>query len=170
MVEKNAEAGEKPGGKPTGKKDIAGFVMLAIAAMAGSFGVSYLMPSSSEAVAIEACTADGPTHTQTATVADKNLVYVDLPDILTTIGSEPATRYIKMNVTIATNKLGADTVDASKLVLMDAFISYLRSVELTNFEDPAFYGHMRKQLAHRSEIILGASASEGILITEFLLR
>jgi flagellar FliL protein len=55
-------------------------------------------------------------------------------------------------------------------VLIDAFTNYLRSVELSDFENPDFYAHMREQLSRRSELVLGGGVSEGVLITEFLLR
>jgi flagellar FliL protein len=160
---------EKDTEEQGGKTGVMGFAVLAVAAMAGSFGVTYLTaPEPTEN--IETCSPEDQGHTETAGLINHDLVYVPLPDILTTIGSEPATRYLKMNVTIATSKAGASSVNDSELVIMDAFISYLRSVELSDFEDPGFYGHMREQLAHRSEIILGPTASEGVLITEFLLR
>ena len=151
------------------KSGMIGFVIMGAAAMAGSFGVSYMNKPDVQ-LETAACSPKEGVHAEAPALIDKDLVYVDLPDILTTIGSEPATRYLKMNVTVATNKPGESSVIESKLVIMDAFISYLRSVELSDFEDPGFYGHMREQLAHRSEIILGASAAEGVLITEFLLR
>ncbi|MEO9968479.1 MAG: flagellar basal body-associated FliL family protein [Hyphomonadaceae bacterium] len=151
------------------KSGMMGFVIMGVAAMAGSFGVSYMNKPDVQ-LDMAACSPEDGAHAEAPPLIDKDLVYVDLPDILTTIGSEPATRYLKMNVTVATNKPGESSVIESKLVIMDAFISYLRSVELSDFEDPGFYGHMREQLAHRSEIILGASAAEGVLITEFLLR
>ena len=55
-------------------------------------------------------------------------------------------------------------------VLIDAFTNYLRSVELTDFENPGFYSHMRDQLGRRSQLVLGGGVSDGVLITEFLLR
>ena len=49
-------------------------------------------------------------------------------------------------------------------------MNYLRSVELSDFENPAFYAEMRAQLARRAELVLGGSVTDGVLITEFLLR
>jgi len=155
------------------KKGGAGFVIVAIAAMAGSFGVSFLTgggSSSAPAAHVETCEPEEIAPPKNVALANKSLIYVPLPDILTTIGSEPATRFLKMNVTVATNEDSASIVEESKLLIMDAFVSYLRSIELTDFENPSFYGHMREQLSHRSEIILGSEASEGVLITEFLIR
>lgn len=155
--------------KQAGKQSIAGLAILGFAAMAGSFGVAYLTPFA-PSQAPELCSVEDQGEAASKGVVNKELVYVPLPEILTTIGSEPATRYLKMTVNVATTKDGASLVDESKLVIMDAFINYLRSIELSDFEDPAFYGHMRQQLAHRSEIILGSAISDSVLITEFLLR
>lgn len=166
MADKKPKAKEQD---QAGKKSPVGFVMLAVAAMAGSFAVSYLAePAPLDAP--ESCAAEEKPSAQSYAMVHKNLVYISLPEILTTIGSEPATRFLKMNISVATTKDGASTVEDNKLVIIDAFISYLRSVELTDFEDPGFYGHMREQLAHRSNIILGPQVSDSVLITEFLIR
>lgn len=162
-------AKEETADEPAAKTGMAGLAMLAVAAMAGSFGISYFTAAAAPEPA-ETCSVEDTAHIEKAAVPDKDLAFVPLPDILTTIGSEPATRYLKMNVTVATHKDSTRTVDENKLVIIDAFISYLRSVELTDFENPDFYGHMREQLAHRSKIILGPDVSEGVLITEFLIR
>jgi flagellar FliL protein len=75
-----------------------------------------------------------------------------------------------MKVSIVTDNSGAGMVTKAEPVLIDAFTNYLRSVELSDFENPDFYAHMREQLSRRSELVLGGGVSEGVLITEFLLR
>jgi len=145
-----------------------GVSIVAAGALASSFATVYLFSSSPTAQASNP--EPGATAHSTPTVVKANHIYVELPDILVTIGSEPATRYVKLKVSIICDGKNKSSVSKSEPVLMDAFINYLRSVELTDFEDPGFYAHMRDQLGRRSQLVLGGDVSNGVLITEFLLR
>ena len=150
-----------------------GIAVLALAALASSFGTAYFLTPSPAAPAVTeqadcACDVEQPVHIKPMVKGDQS--YVEVQEILITIGSAPATRYLKMNLAIATNKSGTSKVKSAEPVLVDAFINYLRSVELSDFEDPAFYSRMREQLSRRAELVLGSDVSGGVLITEFLLR
>ncbi|WP_373005247.1 flagellar basal body-associated protein FliL [Hyphomonas sp.] len=147
---------------------ILGLALLAVGAIASSFATVYFL--SPEPVAeVAVCEADeSATHTES--VIKPNQSYVELRDILITIGGAPATRYLKMKVAIITDSGDISTVNEAEPVLIDAFTNYLRSVELSDFENPGFYSHMRDQLDRRSQLVLGGSVSDGVLITEFLLR
>lgn len=149
-----------------------GLALIPVVGLAVSFGVTYfLAPAPSEPVAAVAACEDTSAHAPVITATAKaDQYYVELPEILITIGSEPATRYLKMNVTIATASNKADIVKDAEPVILDSFLNYLRAIELSEFEDPSFYGRMREQLARRSELVVGPAASDGVLITEFLLR
>ena len=75
---------------------------------------------------------------------------------------------IELSTGLISKSMGlvADSLD----MLADAFVGYLRALTLAEFESPDFYPKMREQLAVRSEAVLGADVSHGVLITEFLLR
>ena len=165
--EQAVEDGTKAGGKKAGG-GIVGLAILAVGAMTSSFATVYLLASDPR-LDSPACT---PTESAPAVepIAHEDQTYVELRDILITIGSEPATRYLKMKIAIVTDDKGADMVEKAEPVLIDAFTNYLRSVELSDFENPDFYAHMREQLGRRSQLVLGAGVSDGVLITEFLLR
>ena len=75
-----------------------------------------------------------------------------------------------MQVSLATDKADAKIIKSSETALIDAFLLYLRSVNVDDFEDPAFYKHMREQLGRRADLVLGDGVAKGVLITEFLLR
>lgn len=172
MSKKPSEEPSKEPGTPKAKSGmggIIGFAVLGAAAVASSFGVSFFLTPSASDPAL-ACTS-GATPVIAAQAAGKtDTTYVQLQDVLITIGSEPATRYLKMTLAVATDSASASAVKANEPVLVDAFNNYLRSVEVSDFEDPGFYIHMREQLSRRSELILGDTVSQGVLITEFLLR
>ncbi|HPE46818.1 MAG TPA: flagellar basal body-associated FliL family protein [Hyphomonas sp.] len=161
----DAEADAKKGGGG----GVVGLAVLAVGALASSFATVYFLTPSSHSAETVACTpGEAPPAIQPA-IKD-NQAYVELRDLTVTIGSEPATRYLKIKIAVITNNKETGAVSKAEPVLIDAFTNYLRSVELSDFENPGFYAHMREQLSRRSQLVLGSDVSDGVLITEFLLR
>ena len=146
-----------------------GLLVLGLACAATSFASVYFLapaPTVAEAATVEAeyVPVEKPEKKK------KDLAYTEVQEILITVGSAPATRYLKMQLAVATDKDDAKKIKPVETQLVDAFLLYLRSVELNDFEDPAFYKHMREQLGRRADLVLGDGIVEGVLITEFLLR
>ena len=146
-----------------------GLLVLGLACAATSFASVYFLapaPTVAEAATVEAeyVPVEKPEKKK------KDLAYTEVQEILITVGSAPATRYLKMQLAVATDKNDAEKIKPLETQLIDAFLLYLRSVELKDFEDPAFYKHMREQLGRRADLVLGDGIVEGVLITEFLLR
>lgn len=169
LTDRSAKAGvavsESTPGKARG--GIVGSSIIAAGALVSSFATVYLLtPPQNQSSDL----SDKTEALSTQRVTQPRHSYVELPDILVTIGSEPATRYVKLKVSIVCIDANTSTVSKYEPVLMDAFVNYLRSVELTDFEDPGFYAHLRHQLGRRSQIVLGGEVSNGVLITEFMLR
>lgn len=157
---------------PAKKGGVAGFAILGVAALATSFGVNFVFSGGDNVAEATVCEAgehgSEPLHAPVLAQEDQN--YVELQEILITIGSAPATRYLKMNVSIITDDHGSSAIEDAEPMLIDAFNNYLRALELSDFEDPAFYSHMREQLSRRAELVVGGDVANGVLITEFLLR
>jgi flagellar FliL protein len=167
--EKKPDA-ETPAAEPKPASGLMGLIMLGGASLVSSFGLVYLLtpPPATETVA---CAPEGAGVVAAIEPAAKpGQTYVELPEVLITVGSAPATRFLKMNISIITNSSGAGAIADAEPMLIDAFNTYLRSVELADLEDPGFYPRMREQLMRRAELVLGSGVSEGVLITEFLLR
>ncbi len=166
-----ADESEKGGNSPKEKSGsgLIGVVILAVASLASSFAVAYFLTPSHTSETL-ACEGGELSTAQTQPLISPEQAYVEMQDILITIGREPASRYLKMKLAIITQEGAVSAVKEAEPVLMDAFVNYLRSLELSDFEDPGFYPRMREQLAHRSKLVLGSANSEGVLITEFLLR
>ena len=173
MSETADQAAEDEAPKKDGINPV-GLLVLGVACAATSFASVYFLAPAATVVA-EAST-DAPEDA--AAMAEKakdsgkkeDFTYTPVQEILITIGNAPATRYLKMNVSLATDKADAKTVKSNETALIDAFLLYLRSVSVDDFEDPAFYKHMREQLSRRADLVLGDGVAEGVLITEFLLR
>lgn len=164
------EATEDAPSKSSG--GMIGTVILAVAALFSALGTVYVLtPSQAPApMAAAECEPAKLASTSMKPLATEDQTYVEMEEILITIGGTPATRYLKMNMQLITDKDGASKIKKAEPVLKDAFISYLRSVELQDFENPNFYSQMRDQLARRAELVVGGSVARGVLITEFLLR
>lgn len=158
------ETGKKSGG------GIAGLAIVAAASLASSFGLFYFLTPSAPPPAAPCPPAGASEAAPEIKPLAQDQVYVEIKEILITIGSAPADRYLKLNVSIVTSKDSAAKVKEAEPMLIDAFNNYLRSIELSDLEDPGFYPHLREQLARRSELVVGSAASSGVLITEFLLR
>ena len=162
------KAAPAPGDAPK-TSGILSLVLLGVAAAGASLGVAFFLSPDAAAPALS-CAPDHAGETAAIAAPDPDQTYVALKELLVTIGSEPATRYLKINLSIATHAEGEDTIRSREPLLMDAFNIYLRSVELSDFEDPSFYTHLRDQLSRRAELVLGGEITDGVLITEFLLR
>ncbi|WP_158085539.1 flagellar basal body-associated FliL family protein [Henriciella aquimarina] len=146
------------------------FVLLAVVSAGISFAMMFLLTPSVTAESTACTPAATQAATSTAPLAREDQSYVALEEILITIGNEPATRYVKIKTSIIARKGSENTVKKAEPMLTDAFVSYLRSVELEDFETAGFYPRLREQLARRAELVLGGDVSGGVLITEFLLR
>ena len=168
MAKKDAAEDGAPDAPKKSGGGIVGLIILAVGAMTSSFATVYVL-ASDPPTGPEACVPAEPVGAVDP-IAQDGQNYVELRDILITIGSEPATRYLKMKIAIVTDDSGATMVENAEPVLIDAFTNYLRSVELSDFESPDFYAHMREQLGRRAQLVLGGGVSQGVLITEFLLR
>lgn len=167
--EAKADAGE-PAAPAKSGGGMMGLLMLGAASLVSSFGLVYFLtpPPATETAACAPGEHGAVAEVKPAMKANQS--YVELQEMVITVGSAPATRYLKMNVSVMTDSSNVSAVEAAEPVLIDAFNTYLRSIEMKDFEDPGFYPRMREQLARRSELVLGSGVSNGVLITEFLLR
>ena len=172
MSETAAATAEESAPKKGGL-NMMGLLVLGVACAATSFASVYLLaPASTVAVEASEEDAEAAEYAEAEKEAEdkKPYTYTPVQEILITIGNAPATRYLKMQVSLATDKADAKIIKSSETALIDAFLLYLRSVSVDDFEDPAFYKHMREQLGRRADLVLGDGVAKGVLITEFLLR
>lgn len=158
--------------KPAGTAGLIGLALLAVSTAACAFAlVFFFAPSPGGEAIAAACepvkAADGYAATEENA---EDRAFVQLEEFLITVGSAPATRYLKMNVAIATDKENAEAVANAEPMLIDSFNGYLRALSVSDFENPDTYHQMKDQLSKRAELVVGSQASNGVLITEFLLR
>lgn len=172
-ADKKPDAASEAGGDSPAKpaSGLMGLVILGVASLVSSFALMYfLMPPPTSHTEAAACVPGEAAVAVIEPAATADQTYVELKEVLITVGSAPATRYLKMHISVITDADGTEAVKSAEPMLIDAFNTYLRSIEMKDFEDPGFYPRMREQLARRSELVLGSGVSNGVLITEFLLR
>ncbi len=160
---------KEPGDAPKSGGGLVPLIVLAVVCALGAFGTVFILSGGDEPTVLACADHEqgSPAH---APLAMDDYVYVDLQEILVTIGNEPATRYVKINMSVISDSEHMGAVKKAEPMLVDAFVGYLRALTLSDFESADFYPRMREQLAVRSEVVLGPEASHGVLITEFLLR
>lgn len=150
-----------------------GLLVLAPVVLIASAGASFLLGSAASAPQSTAQSACAPASHEEAARTDappEPMILMEVPEILVTIGSQPASRYVKMSVVVGVPE-GAEKIYAeNETVLMDSFLNYLRVIEPEHFEDPLFYRDMKTELSQRALLALGERNVSGFFVTEFLIR
>lgn len=142
--------------------------IIAVICGAAAFGVVFFLAPSG-ATESAAC-AVSPDAYGPAPLANADTGYVELEDMLITVGIGGNARYVKVNAVVMTPAAEVEAVQAASPMLQDAFLTYLRAIDISDFEAEAFYPDLKEQLSRRAELVLGAERARGVLITEFMLR
>lgn len=160
--------GNSPAPAPkSGGKGLVGTAILGVVCAVCAFGVVFVMaPSEASEPAVCSVAEDA----ESEALASTGLGYVELEDMLVTIGDGANSRFVKLTAVIMAPKDETGHVEDARPMLADAFLSYLRAIEVSDFEEKNFYPDMREQLSRRAELVLGPDRAHGVLITEFLLR
>lgn len=172
--QKDAEVAETAGSEtmpaadPKKKGGIAGAIVTPLIVGAVSFGTVFLLPTnealplsvSHDAVASETLTA----HELMPT----NLDVVEMKEFVVSI--HDGKNILRMRLALEVPKEARDEVDPNELRLRDAYMGYLRAVDIAELQDPDFLPQLRAQLLRRSKLVLGQDKVAGILITDFLIR
>lgn len=149
---------------------IPGIAAVAAASVLSSFATGFFLASDQPTATLAECPVEAGAAVVSVPLATQDQYYVELREILLTIGSPPAERYVKLKLAIVTDRANAEAVSRSEAMLVDAFSNYIRAVEVEDLESPEFFHELRGQLNRRAELVLGNGVVEGVLITEFLLR
>ena len=98
---------------PKAAGGLIGLLILGAASLGSSFGLVYLL-TPLPATASEACVAGEQTTAAIEPTAKADQAYVQMQEILITVGSAPATRYLKMNVSVITEGGNTEAVKAAE--------------------------------------------------------
>lgn len=164
----NADS-EKTGAPQKGGNLLVSSAILAVVCGAASFAMVYFL-APSEATESAVCTGAEQTAGGLQPLAAGDTGYVELEDMLITVGNGADSRYVKLRAVVMTPAGEIEAVETAAPMLTDAFLTYLRAIDVSDFEAEAFYPDLKEQLSRRAELVLGADRARGVLITEFMLR
>lgn len=180
MAKKKAkkEAAEQPAeGEETVKpKKKGGFlfqIVMAVVLGVTSFGAVYLMPEDeqTESHAAVDCAPAAPVIVELEPDAPAldEIVFVEMDALVVSLGRGNSARHLKIGLTLETVEAYEGEIHHATPKLKDAFTGYLRAVRLSQLQDPAAMARIRSQLLRRAQVVLGDSAINGLLITDFIL-
>ncbi|RKQ72171.1 flagellar basal body-associated protein FliL [Litorimonas taeanensis] len=155
-----AKSGKSKGG-------LIGTIVTPLILAAASFATVYSLPTPHSAPVVHDEAEDEydaePLH---FTSADTGIV--ELNEF--TLSLREDKQVLRILLALETPESMVGSIDPNDLRLRDAFMSYLRAIEVEQLQDVAFLPQLRAQLLRRAKLVLGDSNVSGILITEFLIR
>jgi flagellar FliL protein len=158
------------GGADGGKKSKGGLIGAIVTPLilgAASFATVYSLPGGEAAPSAEHDAAPEKPKAEKLYIAKKSAV-VELKQF--TVSLREDKQVLRIMLALETPESNMENIDPNDLRLRDAFMSYLRAVEMAHLKDAAFLPQLRAQLLRRAKLILGDDKVSGILITEFLIR
>lgn len=132
-----------------------------------AFGTVYFLPSSAPVMIahsdvatahVEQPDLDIPTDFET----------VSLSEMTVSIGQDK--QVLRIGITLEAPSASAANISPDDARLRDAFMGYLRAIEVSQLKDAAFMAQLRAQLLRRAKLVLGSENVYGVLITDFLVR
>lgn len=150
------------------KTSLVGQALTAAIAAITAFGVVYFLPD------------DSPPH-ETPLHADRNdvaqadkynfdaaLEFADLDPF--TLSLSDGQTILKIGIVLEVYTGEAYAIDPSDPQIRNAFMGYLRALQVEHIRDPAFMDNMRMQLRRRARLVLGQETVKDILITDFIIQ
>jgi len=150
------------------KGGIVGIVLTPLILAAVSFGTVYLLPTAETSTPSSAHDAETSESNDLHDLMPKNLDIVEMDEFVVSIRDDK--NILRMSLALEVPKQFREEVNPNELRLRDAFMGYLRAVEVAELQDPAFLPQLRAQLLRRSRLVLGQEKVAGVLITDFLIR
>jgi len=167
-VANGADSETAPAAEPKKKGGIAGAIVTPLIVGAASFGTVFLLPTQNAPLASESHSAATTAPLTPHDFMPKNLDVVELKEFIVSI--RDGKNILRMSLALEVPNEVRGEVNPNELRLRDAFMGYLRAVEVSELQDPDFLPQLRAQLLRRSRLVLGQDKVAGILITDFLIR
>lgn len=173
---KNKKAKAKKGDTPTeegaeasgkSKGGLIGAILTPVLLAAASFGTVFSLPSPKTAP-VQASTDAHHAEPEPVSFGPEEQGIVVLNEFVISIRSDR--QVLRILLALETPKDNVENIDPNDLRLRDAFMSYLRAVEVEQLADVSFLPQLRAQLLRRAKLVLGEDNATGILVTDFLIR
>jgi flagellar FliL protein len=101
---------------------------------------------------------------------ERGTVFVPVDPILISLGSTGANRHLSFRAQLEVPTAAAAEVTALMPRIVDVLNSYLRAVDVREFDSPHGLIRMRAQMLRRAQIIVGDAKVNDLLVMEFVLN
>jgi flagellar FliL protein len=102
--------------------------------------------------------------------ADRGTVFVAVDPILISLGSTGANRHLSFRAQLEVPAAAAPEVAGLMPRIVDVLNSYLRAVDVREFDSPHGLIRLRAQMLRRVQIIVGDGKVNDLLVMEFVLN
>lgn len=154
----------------SGKGGLIGAILTPLVLGGVSFGMVYSLPSA-EAPAVQENSKSDSNHKEEKAdikIEAKPVGIVELNEFVVSLRRDR--QILRILIALETPKDNTENIDPNDPRLRDAFMSYLRAVEVEKLEEISFLPNLRAQLLRRAKLALGEENVSGVLITDFLIR
>ncbi len=96
--------------------------------------------------------------------------FVKIEPIVISLGPRSSSRHLRFAAELEVGS--AETADVEHLMprILDVLNTYLRAVEVREFDDPTALTRLRAQMLRRVQIVTGEGRVRDLLVTEFVLN
>jgi len=161
-----AAAPDDPNAPPKKKGGLIATLVTPLVLGGVAFGTVYFLPEK-----------DVESHVPVEVVAQEKAIDIGVPTDMETISLSVMTvsigqnkQVLRIGITLEAPAESISYISPDDPRLRDAFMGYLRAIEVSQLQDAAFMAQLRSQLLRRAKLVLGAENVYGVLITDFLVR
>lgn len=142
-------------------------LVLAIAGAGGGFYASSsgLLFSHGESTAVD---AHGDPEAQIEPLPD--IAFVEIEPITISLTGNKYVRHLRFRSQLEVNGTHQDDVELILPRIVDVLNSYLRALDVTEFEEPQALSKLRGQMLRRVQVVAGQGRVRDLLVMEFVLN
>lgn len=98
------------------------------------------------------------------------IAFVELDPIMIAVTNSQEFEFLRLRAHLEVDEAHVADVEKIRPRVLDVLNSYLRALEISDFEDPAALTRLRAQMLRRIQIVTGKNRVRDLLIIEFLLN
>lgn len=168
VKKKKADPANGEPSKPGKLAGLLGGVIGPLTLGASAFAIVYFVPSKDAPV--QQAVEESDSHAEESYVVEGplDLEYVVLDEI--TISARGDNRVLRIGLTLEVPYGYRGEIDPSDPRLRDAFMGYLRAIEVSQLDEASFLAQLRAQLLRRAQLVVGHKNVHSVLVTDFLVR
>ena len=165
MADAAAEAPEAPV-----KSKKLPLILGLILALAGAGGGFYASSSGLLFGHNGASGVDAHQGTEAQTEPLPDIAYVEIEPITISLAGNKYVRHLRFRSQLEVNGTHQDDVELILPRIVDVLNSYLRALDVTEFEEPQALAKLRGQMLRRVQVVAGQGRVRDLLVMEFVLN